>query len=172
MVKTYSLLLAGMIAVAPLAASAMDQKELEAIGKILALSKDIPGGNVTVAVVYDGANAASNGEMEKIKGLIGGGFKAPMHTLTFKGVAAGGDLGGAKVVILTEGLGGAAAAAGNAAKSGKALCATASLAYVEGGNCMLGVDVGSSVKIVMHSKSIKDAGLQFDPALQFMVSEI
>tara|TARA_R110000868_G_scaffold190862_1_gene434776 strand:+ start:73941 stop:74432 length:492 start_codon:yes stop_codon:yes gene_type:complete len=149
-------------------------QELAAIAKIVSLSKDIPAGDAAFAVVYDPSSAASNADLAAIKGLIGDGYKAPKHMFKLEAVPVDNVSGSsAKILFMTEGL------SGDAQKkiltrgvANQALTVTTSLPYVEGGNCVLGVDVGSGVKIIMHSESYSASKLNFDSAFKFMIKEI
>ena len=150
------------------------KQEFTAISKIISLSHDVPAGEVNFAVVYDPSSPASVADKDAVKGLIGDGFKAPKHTFKFSEVtSANAGSVNAPVIFLTEGLSEATQKAVlGKASSEKALTITTSLPYVEGGNCVVGVDVGSAVKIIMHGGAYKASNLKFDAAFEFMVKEI
>lgn len=149
-----------------------NDKEIGAFAKILSLSKDVPAGNVEIAVVYD---AGSKADLDALQKIAGGGFKGPKHTITFKGVdaASAASAASSQVVWLAEGLGAdAQAAVLGATKGKKVLTVSSDASVVEAGNAVLGVDIGSAVKIVIHSDNYKQSGLTFDAAFEFMVKQI
>lgn len=150
------------------------KQEFAAISKIVSLSHDIPAGEVEFAVVFDPASPASVADKDAVKALIGGGFKAPKHTFKFKEVAIGDVAGAASpILFMSEGLSADSQKQTlNTATSKKALSLTTSLPYVESGNCVIGVDVGGSVKIIMNGAAYKASKLKFDAAFEFMVKEI
>lgn len=169
-----ALSLVALMATSNQALAETSPQEIAAIGKIASLSKDIPAGDATFAVVYDPASAASKADLAAIKGIIGSGYKAPKHTFKIKEVAVG-DVAGesAPILFMTEGLNaGAQKATLDKGIANKALTVTTTMPYVEGGNCVLGVDVGSAVSIILHSGSYAASKLQFDGAFKFMIKEI
>ncbi|MFT7144920.1 MAG: hypothetical protein ACI9TY_001315 [Alphaproteobacteria bacterium] len=149
-------------------------QELGAIAKILSLSKDIPSGDASFAVVYDPASSASMAELNTLKGLMGASYKAPKHNLIIKEVPIDSISSiSAPILFMTEGL--SASAQQQTLDKGiasKSLTVTTSLNYVESGKCVLGVDVGSGVKIIMNSASFNASKLNFDSAFKFMIKEI
>ena len=170
--------MAGLMAtVAPDSLAATNDQEFKAFAKILSLSKDVPAGDVTIGVVYDGSNGASQADLDAIKGIVGGGFKGAKHNITIEPIAAG-ELAakgsGKKVLFVTEGLSAATQSeVHGVAKANRALTVSTDTTTVEGGNTILGVDVdGGSVKIIMNGNAYRDVGLSFDAAFEFMVQEI
>lgn len=156
------------------ALAATSEQEMAAIAKIISLSKDIPAGNATFSVVYDPASADSKADLESVKSLIGGGYKAPKHTFTIEEVPVS-NIGSisSKIIFMTEGLSAAdQTSALNKGVSSQALTVTTSLPYVQGGNCVLGVDVGDSVNILMNGSAYSNSKLDFDAAFKFMIKEI
>lgn len=150
------------------------KQELGAIAKIISLSKDIPSGDATFAVVYDPASSTSMADLNALKTLMGASYKAPKHKLVLKEVPVGSiDGTSAPILFMTEGL--SAASQQKTLDKGianKALTVTTSLEYVDSGKCVLGVDVGSGVKIIMNSSAFNASKLNFDAAFKFMIKEI
>lgn len=150
------------------------KQEFTAISKIVSLSHNVPAGDVEFAVVYDPKSASSVADKDAIKALIGEKFKAPKHVFKFKEVPASEISGNASpILFMTEGLDEALQKSIlDEAKSSKSLTLTTAIPYVESGNCVIGVDVGSTVKIIMHGGAYKRSKLKFDAAFEFMVKEI
>lgn len=156
------------------AVAATSEQEMAAIAKIISLSKDIPAGNTAFSVVYDPSSAESKADLESLKSLIGGGYKAPKHTFTLEEVPVSniGSLS-SKIIFLTEGLSaGDQSSALNKGVANQALTVTTTLPYVDAGNCVLGVDVGDSVNIIMNGGAFGQSKLNFDAAFKFMIKEI
>ncbi len=156
------------------ALAATSNQEMAAIAKIISLSKNIPAGDATFSVVYDPNSAESKADLESLKGLIGAGYKAPKHNFKFEEVPVS-NIGSvsSKIIFMTEGL-----SAGDQAKAldkgvaNQALTVTTSIPYVQSGNCVLGVDVGDNVNILMNGASYAKSKLDFDAAFKFMIKEI
>lgn len=171
--RTFCLLL--ILLLLPLASHAVNKAEVETLGKILALSKDIPAGNVEILAVYDENNPTSQADLENFRRLVVQSQRAPKHILSVRGVTSAevAAMANAKVVMLMAGLSKAKLNQIRAALEGrKVLTATTSLSYVESGNCILGMAVGDTVKVVVHRQTLQQSGLAFDMVFQFMVNEI
>tara|TARA_Y100000296_G_scaffold22389_1_gene26467 strand:+ start:10432 stop:11013 length:582 start_codon:yes stop_codon:yes gene_type:complete len=165
---------ASLVAVQAEALAVTSDQEMAAIAKIISLSKDIPAGDATFSVVYDPSSDASKADLESLKSLIGGGYSAPKHTFKLEEVPVSG-IGsiGSKIIFLTDGLSaGDQSSALNQGVANKALTVTTSLPYVENGNCVLGVDVGNNVNIIMNGEAFGKSNLDFDAAFKFMIKEL
>ena len=152
----------------------ISQQELSAVGKIISLSNDVAGGAAEFAVVFDPSSAESVADKDKLQSLIGSAYKAPKHTFSFVAVPAS-DVANitAPVVFMTSGLSGDTQKQALAnASSRKAVTISTDLSAVEAGNCVIGVDVGSSVRVIMNADAYNASGLSFDAAFEFMVKEI
>jgi hypothetical protein len=156
------------------ALAATSTQEMAAIAKIISLSKNVPAGDATFAVVYDPSSEASKADLESIKGLIGGGYKAPKHNFKLKEVPVSNISSiDSKIIFMTEGLNaGAQTSTLNKGIEKQALTVTTNISYVQNGNCVLGVEVGDNVNILLNSNSFSKSKLDFDAAFKFMIKEI
>lgn len=149
-------------------------REIAAIGKIMSLSKSTPAGETTFAVVYDPSSKESTEDLQSIEAILGEGYRAPKHIFKFKKVAIE-DLGKESFPILFMSAGLNEATQKNILTNGvqhSSLTITTTLPYVEKGNCVLGVDVGNAVSILLNSEAYNSSKLKFDGAFKFMIKEI
>ena len=169
------LILSCVVLCTHLAGAETSQQEIGALAKVISLSKDVPAGDVAIAVVYDPANAVSQKDLESVKSFMEGGFKGPKHTFTAKAVAVSdvNSIAGDKLVFVTEGLDASTQVkVKDLAMNHKILTATTDMSCVENGNCLIGVDVSSGVSILMNAATYAASGLTFDAAFKFMVKQI
>lgn len=139
-------------------------QEFAAINKIASLCQSFKSSGIKVGVVYSPSNAESVKDKDSI--------------ISFDSSAVGVDIANvsssdANLLILAGGLSLDDQSKVSTAVSGKqVITASTDLSCVESGKCMLGVDVGSVVKLLVDSNSYKNSGLKFDPAFEFMVKQI
>jgi len=153
---------------APSAYAETTQQEFAAISKIASLCQTFKGKGVEVAVVYSNASAKSVKDKDS---LVGFAKSANLKTtsVTVSKVSSS----SANVIILADGLSATDFAKVKSSFAGKpVITASSDLTCVESGKCLLGVNVGSVVKLLVHSKTYSDSGLRFDPAFEFMVKQI
>ena len=164
------LLSAATVAVlyAPSVKAETSQQEFAAISKIASLCQTFKGIGLNVAVVYSNASAKSVKDKDSVVGFA----KSSNLNVTALDISKVSSAS-ANVVVLADGLSATDFAKVKSAFAGKAvITASTDLSCVESGKCMLGVDVGSVVKLLVDSKSYSSSGLRFDPAFEFMVKQI
>lgn len=159
-------LLLSSIALSSLAISASAEttkQEFSAINKIASLCQSFKGTGIEVAIIK-----GSGDEANKIEGFAkSAGLKSSVISLdnasstTANLVVIASDVDASKYDQVT-----------NAFNGKKVITVSTDLSCVETGKCMLGVDVGSVVKLLVNSSNYKASGLKFDPAFEFMVKQI
>ncbi len=155
---------------------ATSAKEMQVVGKATSFATTIDkSAPVKVGIVYDAANAASKADFDAVMGIIGSGLKAGKVTLVAEPIAAGeisAKAGSVQVLFVTEGMSSAYADVSAAAKANKLLSISTDMACVESGNCLVGVDVGAGVKVLLNRAAVDAVGVEFDSAFKFMVKEV
>lgn len=156
--------------------AATSAKEMQVVGKATSFATTIDkSAPVKVGIVYDAANAASKADFDAVMGIIGSGLKAGKVTLVAEPIAAGeisAKAGSVQVLFVTEGMSSAYADVSAAAKANKLLSISTDMACVESGNCLVGVDVGAGVKVLLNRAAVDAVGVEFDSAFKFMVKEV
>lgn len=139
-------------------------QEFAAINKIASLCQTFKATGIEVAVV----NSASAIDSSAIEGYAkSAGLKTSLVDVANVGSTT------ANLVIVANGISPADQDKVKSAFVGKpVLTASTDLKCVENGKCMLGVDVGSVVKLLVNSQGYSASGLKFDPAFEFMVKQI
>lgn len=163
-----------LLSLSPLAAIAdTSDKDLQVATRALGFLDPALAGTVTTAIVYDKGNAASQAEAQKIVAAFGAGLAAKGATLKPKLVDVDqiGQMGDAKVVVLTSGLGGKQAGIfAEAAKRG-AVTVSTDMACVNSGKCVVGVASAPKVEIVISKAAREASKVKFAAAFLMMVKE-
>lgn len=156
--------------------AATEAKEMQVVGKVAGFANSIDKSKpVQLGVVFDGANATSQADFDAVKGIIGAGLKTGKVTINFVPVAIselGSKVASVDMLFVTEGLSGKMAEINSVAKNNKKLTVSTDMSCVETGNCLVGVDVSSGVKVFLNRASVDATGIEFDSAFKFMVKEI
>ncbi|MCP4394012.1 MAG: hypothetical protein GY804_07100 [Alphaproteobacteria bacterium] len=143
-------------------------QEFGAINKIASLCKTFKSSGLKMAVVFSSSTSKSVNDKNSLIGY------AKSSNLKAKEVEMANIAStDANLVILAEGLTPQDQAKVKSTLKGKpVITASTDLSCVESGKCMLGVNVGSVVKLLVDSKVYTASGLKFDPAFEFMVKQI
>jgi len=143
-------------------------QEFGAINKIASLCQTFKASGLKTAVVFSSSTVKSVNDKNSLIGY------AQSSNLNAKEVEmANISSTDANLVILADGLTSEDQAKVKSIFQGKPIItASTDLSCVENGKCMLGVDVGSVVKLLVDSKVYAASGLKFDPAFEFMVKQI
>lgn len=139
-------------------------QEFAAINKIASLCQTLKTSGVSVTVV----KSATATDAGKIEGYAkSAGLKVSTVDVANLGATS------ANLIIVANGVTAADQDKVKAAFAGKpVITASTDLTCVEAGKCLLGVEVGSVVKLLVNSGTYTASGLKFDPAFEFMVKQI
>ena len=139
-------------------------QEFGAINKIASLCQTFKASGIEVAVI----TSSSATDTAAIEGFA----KSSGLKVSTVDVANAGSTN-ANLIIVANGVSAADQDKVKAAFAGKpVITASTDLSCVESGKCLLGVDVGSVVKLLVNSDVYTSSGLKFDPAFEFMVKQI
>lgn len=152
------------------------KKEMQVVGKVAGFTSSIEKSKaVKLGVVFDAANATSQADFDAVKAIVGAGLKAGKLTIEFVPVAVSEistKSASVDMFFVTEGLSAKMAEINSVAKKDKKLTVSTDLTCVETGNCLVGVDVSSGVKVFLNRASVDATGIEFDSAFKFMVKEL
>lgn len=149
-----------------------DLQDMQIIGRVLSFQQKQPSGTIALAVIYDGADAASHDEANAIAVLLGNGLA--VSELTLRPVlveqARLGDIRGYGALITAAGVDQRVLAA--SLKGQGIPCLTMHLDQVEHGACIVAIRSTPNVSIVVSKMNASLAGTQFATAFLMMVREI
>lgn len=145
-------------------AASLSGRDVLIIAKALGFLQPAPHGG-TVAVIYDGASAASRADAADIVLLFGDGLASAGGTVTAKAVTAAevGDGSGYVAIIL---------AAGAQAAPHGLLSISAADELVRSGKCVMEVHSQPRVEIIVNRAAAQAAGIDFTAAFGMLVHEI
>ena len=152
-------------------AASLSPKDVRIVGVVLGfLDPPSPGGEI--AVIYSGSDAASKADAEAIVASFGEGVSSKGGSMQAKAIdaAALGDGGGYVGIIVAAGVGGGAGI--TASKAHHIPCITASLATVQGGQCIMTVQSDPKLEITVNHDAAQAAGVVFSPAFRMLIHEI
>ncbi len=131
-----------------------------------------PSGAVTAAIVYEGGDAASEREARLIEQSLGAGLRVGSMTLKPRRVESHslGQLAGAKVAFVTRGTNYKQVGAATAAHS--ILSISFDPACTQKGHCVLSVNSGSRVQIVVSRAATRASKLRFNSSFLMLIKEI
>ncbi len=152
--------------------SPVSLQDLQIAGRVLRFIDDHSSKVVSLAVVYDQANARSHDEAVAIGALLGTGLL--VGELVLKPLLVSQDeLAGAVgygAIFATAGVNGALLQA--ATRLHQVPCLTGHLEQVEQGDCTIAIRSMPNVSIVVNGASATSAGVRFATAFRMMVREI
>jgi hypothetical protein len=133
-----------------------------------------PSGDVSLAIVYDPANAASSAEGRQMQNELGGSYKVGSMTLHPKlvPVSSLGGIDGASVIFVATGTDGYQPAIARMAKGKGGLTLTLDKNCVERGNCVLYVNTANRVEIIVNKSSAEASGVAFKPTFMVLVTTL
>lgn len=153
-----------------------EQKEMQVVGKVAGFANSInKAAPVKLGVIVDSTNATSQTDFDAVKSIVGTGLKAGKVTLEFVPVGLSeisSKASSVDMLFVTEGLADKMAEINTVAKENKKLTVSTDMSCVETGNCLVGVDVSSGVKVFLNRASVDATGIEFDSAFKFMVKEL
>ena len=152
-----------------------DQADLAVGMKTLPLLTTKLSGAVSVAIVYDPANAGSKDEAMEIKGILDSGFTA-LGDIKLSGIMVPvGELtkvSGSKIAILTSGLQYWYKTIGSAAATGGILTMSTDLGCVQANQCVLGIVSKPHVEIYYSKMAADNAKISFGQVFSMLVKQI
>jgi hypothetical protein len=138
-------------------------QEFSAINKIASLCQSFKATGLQVAVIKGEGDDA-----QKIDGYA----KSAGLTSSIISLADASSTTANLVIVASDVKAADHAQVATAFNGKKVITVSTNLACVESSKCMLGVDVGSVVKLLVNSQNYQASGLKFDPAFEFMVKQI
>lgn len=149
------------------------QNDLVVAARTLGFLENAPTGELTVAVVYVSANAASVESANAVQKILSGGLKVGRITLVPVMVKLE-DLQAAKprIVFLADGVepkDAAKVAEFSAAR--KVPCFTIDIEQVRQGACSVGVRSRPKVEILVNREAAADSGMKFASVFRMMITE-
>lgn len=139
-------------------------QEFSAINKVASLCQSFKSNGINVAIITS-STATDTAKIENF--AKSAGLKA--STVDIANISST----NANLIIVANGVSSAEQDKVRSTFEGKqVITASTDLTCVESGKCMLGVDIGSVVKLLVNSNNYSASGLKFDPAFEFMVKQI
>ena len=174
-VARFAQLLVALVLVAGLPSQvfAVEKLDLSVGLKTLPLLTDKLSGTVTMAVVYDPANAASKSEADAVKAIADAGLEGPggiKITAALVSTAELGKMAGAKLGFVTKGA--CTTAVSSASASNGVLTMTTDLDCVKAGKCVLGVVSQPSVEIYYSKSAAEAAKIGFAQAFSMLAKQV
>lgn len=129
-------------------------------------------GSVTVAIIYEPGDPASEKEARDIERSMAGGLRVGAMTLSPKRVATSAleQLAGARIAFVTRGTNYKAVASATAARS--IFSISFDSACTRAGYCVLTVSEGPRVQIIVSKAATAAAKLRFDSSFLMLIKEI
>ncbi len=168
------MLLVSLLTYEPATAADVSAKDIQIATRTIAFMEEAPKGKVTVAIIYNPADAGSVAEAESIKTLIGKYPKAGDATLQpellpVDNLAA---LADGQVAFVTQGLAGGDASVFQATSAKKILTIAIGDTCVREGHCVVGVLSSPKVQILVNKSASSQSLINFKSAFLMMVKEV
>ncbi|WP_419826549.1 hypothetical protein [Sphingomonas sp.] len=146
---------------------------LPVASRVIGFTQPPPNGVVSVGVIFDPSNAASQAEAAAIEQQASGGLATGRGTIRVRRipVSALGGLAGIRVAFVTVGVREQQQVADLAARN-SILTITSDLACVQAARCVVGITGGSQPQITVSRAAAKAAKVRFGSAFLMLVKEI
>jgi hypothetical protein len=145
-------------------------KDIEVAARTFKFIEGAPAGAATLGIVKDASVAESASQADALSAALGGGSTVGGITLTPK-VIGPDAIDGVDLVFVTNGLSGAHASIGEAARAKGIMTISTDMACVNAKQCVMGVASSPKVQIVVSRSASAAAGLNLNQALKMMVEE-
>lgn len=148
-------------------------KEIKVAARTFGFIKGLNPGNLSVAIIHQPGNPASEADVQALSKGMSGGLKVGKFTLNPRLVPTS-DLGavaGADVVIVTNGLNKDYSNISAETLSRGLLTISNDFACVDQGFCVMGIHAKPKIEIVISRSATDAANISFAQALRLMVKE-
>jgi hypothetical protein len=164
-------ILAASFGVHPADAASLSQKDIQILGKALGFLEPAPTGNASIAIAFDGADAASKQDAEAIASYFGGQLKVGGATVSpvVKDVS---QLSGGGFLAVIAAAGTKVEQVGAASKAMHVACVTADASAVQSGQCVMSVKSDPKVEILISRAAAAGANVQFGSAFLLMAHQL
>jgi hypothetical protein len=158
--------------VAGAASAQFENNTVRVVGRVATFLQPALSGQVIVAIIYQPGDPASENEARAIERALGSGLTVGSLTLKPRRVAAGtiGDLAGARIAFVTNGVNYREIAAAMASRS--ILSIGSDPACTKAGFCVVQITSTPGVQITVSKAAAKAAKLRFSSGFLMLIREI
>jgi hypothetical protein len=149
-------------------------KDLQVMIRAIGFLQPAPMGNAALVVVYDPSVQESAAEASQIQTLLADGYSSQGMVLHPKLVNASAvtSFPTGSIVFVTSGIGYCHSSVARSAREGGVLTMSLDRTCVEKGDCVLYVNTGSRVEIVVSKAAAEAANVQFKQTFMLMVTTL
>ncbi|KQN11916.1 conserved hypothetical protein [Sphingomonas aurantiaca] len=142
--------------------------------RVVSFVQPSPTGLITVAILYDPGDAASEAEAASIERAVGSGLSVGRSVVRAHRVPVStmGSLSGYRVAFVTAGLRTEQGSIAIAANRASVLTISSDRACVQTGRCVVGVTASPKVQITVNRAAARAANIRFGSAFLMLVKEI
>ena len=142
--------------------------------RVISFLQPPPTGPISIAIIYQPGNAASEAEADQIERVIGSGMTVGRARLTVRRLSSTniGQLSGVRAAFLTVGLRAHQDEIARVTASQSVVTITSDIACVTAGQCVIGIRNRGRTEIVVSRAATRQHRVRFGSAFLMLVKEI